>query len=68
MIYFHYAAPLLPLFWIASVEGNRSFRSKETCSFVRFARSRMAGHYRLCRRPDLDRAGLAHRHYDGGLV
>ena len=48
--------------------SNRSFRSKETCSFVRFARSRMAGHYRLCRRPDLDRAGLAHRHYDCGLV
>jgi len=35
MIYFHYAAPLLPLFWIASVEAIAAFdQSKHVPSFV----------------------------------
>ena len=29
MIYFHYGAPLLPLFWMAAVEGVASFDRKE---------------------------------------
>ena len=39
--------------------GNCGFRSMETRSFIRFARRRVAGHCRLCGRPDLARAGLA---------
>ena len=35
MIYFHYAAPLLPLFWIASVEAIAAFdQRKHVPSFV----------------------------------
>src|SRR5437870_12925241 len=48
--------------------SNRGFGSMETRSFVRFARSRMAGYCRLYGRPDLARACLANRRYDCGLV